>query len=123
MSGRRFPRHVFEHGDEPDPRFTLANERTFLAWIRTSLAFTVGGVALETLADPLQETLRLIAALVLIAIGLLLPVQAWIGWTRTERAVRAGRTLPAPGMTLPTVVGLVLVGGLVAAAVLLGGGR
>ncbi|MGM7411321.1 YidH family protein, partial [Acinetobacter baumannii] len=22
-------------GEEPDPRFTLANERTFLAWTRT----------------------------------------------------------------------------------------
>lgn len=123
MSERRFPRHVFERGEEPDPRFTLANERTFLAWIRTSLAFTVGGIALETLADPLQETLRLIAALVLIAIGLFLPLQAWIGWTRTERAVREGRPLPSPGMMLPTVIGLVLVGGLVAVAVLLGGGR
>ena len=32
-------------GEEPDPRFTLANERTFLAWIRTSLAFLAGGIA------------------------------------------------------------------------------
>ena len=31
---------------EPDYRFTLANERTFLAWIRTALALIAGGVAL-----------------------------------------------------------------------------
>ena len=35
---RRFPRGVFARGTDPDPRFTLANECTFLAWVRTSLA-------------------------------------------------------------------------------------
>ena len=29
---------LHEIGAEPDPRFTCANERTFLAWNRTSLA-------------------------------------------------------------------------------------
>ena len=38
---------VLRGGTEPDPRFTLANERTFLAWIRTSLAFLAGGIAIE----------------------------------------------------------------------------
>ncbi len=45
----RFPRQVFDRGEEPDARFTLANERTFLAWIRTSLALLAGGVALHVL--------------------------------------------------------------------------
>lgn len=35
--------------EEPDVRFTLANERTFLAWIRTSLAFLAVAVAVDTL--------------------------------------------------------------------------
>ena len=35
---RRWPSRVYAHGHEPDPRFSLANERTFLAWIRTALA-------------------------------------------------------------------------------------
>ena len=32
-------------GKTPDYRFTLANERTFLAWIRTALALMAGAVA------------------------------------------------------------------------------
>ncbi|WP_026930834.1 YidH family protein [Glycomyces tenuis] len=120
MAERRFPRHVYEDGEEPDPRFSLANERTFLAWIRTSLAFTAGGVALEALATPLHDTLRLIAALVLIAIGFALPVQAWIGWARSERAVRTGRPLPSPVSILPVVVAVMLAGALIVVAVLIG---
>ncbi|GAB3652750.1 YidH family protein [Glycomyces tarimensis] len=123
MSERRFPRRVFEHGEEPDPRFTLANERTFLAWIRTSLAFTAAGVALEALAVPLHGTFRLIAAFVLIAIGFALPVQAWIGWMRTERAIRLGRPLPAPVSMLPVAIGVMLVGALVIVALVTGPGR
>ncbi len=41
------PKFIYAHGSEPDPRFTLANERTFLAWIRTGLAFIAGGIALN----------------------------------------------------------------------------
>ena len=40
-------------GEEPDPRFTLANERTFLAWVRTALALLAGGVAVEAFAGAL----------------------------------------------------------------------
>jgi putative membrane protein len=31
-------------GEAPDYRFSLANERTFLAWIRTALGFLAAGV-------------------------------------------------------------------------------
>ena len=40
-------------GEEPDPRFTLANERTFLAWVRTALALVAAGIGLETFVPPL----------------------------------------------------------------------
>ena len=47
---RRWPRQVYAVGTEPDPRFTFANERTFLAWIRTALGFLAAGVAIAAVA-------------------------------------------------------------------------
>ena len=47
---RRWPRQVYAVGNEPDPRFTFANERTFLAWIRTALGFLAAGVAIAAVA-------------------------------------------------------------------------
>jgi putative membrane protein len=110
----RFPRSVYDAGDEPDPRFSLANERTFLAWIRTSLALSAAGVALEALDVPVVGGLRLACALLLVGLGVLAPVQAWWGWTATERAMRRGRPLPSPLLSP-----LIAVGTLVAALLLL----
>ncbi|MGY1690492.1 YidH family protein [Geodermatophilus sp. SYSU D01105] len=103
MSGARprgrFPRAVYGQGEEPDPRFSLANERTFLAWIRTSLALAAAGVALEALEIPPSAGLRLACALVLVGLAVLAPLQAWWGWVATERAMRLGRPLPAPRLS------------------------
>ena len=38
-------------GSDPDPRFTFANERTFLAWNRTALAFVAAGLAAAEFLD------------------------------------------------------------------------
>src|SRR5215213_3299895 len=97
QADRRFPRSVYGVGEEPDPRFSLANERTFLAWIRTSLALTAGGVALEALALPLVNGLRLASSVLLVVLGILAAVQAWWGWATTERSLRRRRPLPSPG--------------------------
>ncbi|WP_407359205.1 DUF202 domain-containing protein [Microbacterium sp. LTA6] len=101
---RRFPRHVYDHGREPDARFTLANERTFLAWIRTSLALLAGGVALELLGLDLEPRLRLAASLILVIAGAVTPVLAWLGWGRTERALR--EDAPLPGSPLGILLGV-----------------
>lgn len=120
MSGdRRFPRSVFGRGQEPDARFSLANERTFLAWIRTSLALLAGGVALEALDLPVQPQWRLAASLLLIALGIVAPVQAWSGWMRAERAMRERRPLPAPVLSGPLAAGVALAGVLVLIGLLL----
>jgi putative membrane protein len=93
-SPRRFPKSVFGVGEEPDPRFTLANERTFLAWTRTALALIAGGVALELIGGDLQPSLRLAGSIVLLLTGALLPMLSWADWMAAERALRQSRPLP-----------------------------
>lgn len=119
MSGRRFPRRVFDAGTEPDPRFTLANERTFLAWTRTSLALIAAGVALEALALPLQPTLRLIASVILLSLGIVVPPLAWATWGSIERALRQGTPLPSSKIALPLAVGIAVAGAILVAGLLL----
>lgn len=113
MTGARFPRSVYGTGDEPDPRFSLANERTFLAWNRTALALIAGGVALETLGLDLQPALRLAASLVLVAAGIVVPVLAWFEWSRTERALRTAAALPGSATSIGLTITIVVVGTLV----------
>lgn len=106
---QRFPRRVYESGDEPDPRFSLANERTFLAWIRTSLAFFAASVALSAFTLPMPTWLLLTGSIVLIVTGLLAAGQAWLGWARSEQALRKGDALPAPAVAPLLTVGIVVV--------------
>lgn len=116
MTAGRFPGWVFAHGTEPDPRFTLANERTFLAWIRTALALVAAGVALEAVPVPMGTGFRLTASCALVALGLLLPAAAWRAWALTERALRQGEPLPSNRTALLLAAGVAVV----AATVLLG---
>ncbi|MHA6631175.1 YidH family protein [Pseudonocardia sichuanensis] len=120
MTASRFPRWVYTEGGEPDPRFTLANERTFLAWIRTALALIAGGVALEALSLPIQPGLRLVASILLLVLGLVSPLLAWFGWAASERALRCGRPLPSSRLGLLLAVGVAAVGVLVLVGVLVG---
>jgi putative membrane protein len=106
VNAPRFPRHVYDVGSEPDPRFTLANERTFLAWIRTALALIAAGIALEALALPIQPGLRRTAAIILLLLGLVVPLLAWLTWGAVERALRQGTPLPGSKVALPVVVGV-----------------
>lgn len=112
----RFPRSVFEEGEDPDPRFSLANERTFLAWIRTGLAFVAAGLAVEALQLPVTEWLRVTISVLLVLAGIAATAQAWLSWVRTERAMRHLAPLPSSGLKLPIAVLL----GLVALAVVVG---
>lgn len=108
-------RTVLPGGEEPDPRFTLANERTFLAWIRTSLAFLAGGLALEAFAiQAFPEPLRRILAVLLVAIGMLMSAGAALRWVSIESSMRHGKPLP-----LPIIVPLLCLGGATAAAVVI----
>lgn len=89
----RQPLH--EVGEDPDYRFTYANERTFLAWIRTSLALVAAGVAVIQLLPEGDENLEsYIVGLPLIALGTVLPVLSLRRWEENERAMRQSRPLP-----------------------------
>lgn len=105
-------RKVLPGGEEPDPRFTLANERTFLAWVRTSLAFLAGGLALEAFAVvAFPESFRKALAILLVALGLLISAGAAVRWVSIESSMRRGKPLP-----LPVIVPLLSLGGAVTAA-------
>lgn len=91
---KRWPRRIYSEGVEPDPRYVLANERTFLAWIRTGIAFIAGGIALSAIPLNMDESLRKWLAVVALAIGALLALWAWFSWMRVERAMRRQEPLP-----------------------------
>ncbi|HSO64824.1 MAG TPA: DUF202 domain-containing protein [Ornithinibacter sp.] len=108
----RWPHTVYDHGTDPDPRFSLANERTFLAWVRTGLALVAGAAAVDALPLGMSEWLQTTLAAVLALAALLTALAAWRGWARTERAMREGSPLPAnPAMVV--VLGAVAVAALV----------
>jgi NitT/TauT family transport system ATP-binding protein len=77
--GRR-PRWVYDAGQEPDYRFSLANERTFLAWIRTSLAFMAAAVALDVVELSVPQDVKTALALLLVIQGVACAGFAWWRW-------------------------------------------
>ncbi len=102
-----FTRAVFPDGTEPDPRFTLANERTFLAWTRTALAFLAGGIAIEAFDLPgIEPATRTVIAALIVVLAMAISLGAAIRWVRLERALRHGRPLPAPAIVPVLGVGI-----------------
>ena len=83
-------------GTEPDPRFTFANERTFLAWSRTALALVVAGLGVVQLLPPFPGVPwgRHVLGVPLIVFGAVVAVAAYGEWVRNQRAMRHGRPLP-----------------------------
>jgi putative membrane protein len=107
-----------EVGTPPDPRFTFANERTFLAWNRTALALIGGGLAAGQLLEFSSGALRLIVALTPILLGAVLAVVSYRRWEANERALRLGEPLP-DGSARWLTVGIVLVAAVLALAVVI----
>lgn len=108
-----------QEGQDPDYRFTLANERTFLAWIRTALALIAGGVLLHQFATGLEP--RIVLVVVAVGLGVVstaLSVIAYTRWRANEIAMRHGRPL-AYGWALPVLAATSLVAAAVLTIVLL----
>jgi putative membrane protein len=90
------PKELRQVGTTPDYRFSLANERTFLAWIRTGLALVAGGLAAAQFLPPLPiRYLREAIAIALLLLGGAVAIRAVDHWARAERAMRLGLDLPA----------------------------
>ena len=94
-------------GSTPDYRFSLANERTFLAWIRTSLALIAGALAIDQLApDIAPAPVRIALCVVLAILGAGLASLSYRRWTRMEAAMRNNRELPYSGVMLIMTMGV-----------------
>ena len=97
-------------GTDPDYRFTLANERTFLAWLRTALALLAGAVALASLVHGFgPREVRIAITALLLVLALVLTIGAYGRWERAERALRENRSLPMGVLPRLVIAGIVLV--------------
>ncbi|MGD0607994.1 MAG: DUF202 domain-containing protein [Streptosporangiaceae bacterium] len=97
-----------DDGTEPDPRFTFANERTFLAWSRTALALVVAGLGVVQLLPPFPGVPwgRHILGVPLIVFGAVVALAAYREWVRNQRAMRLG--LPLSRSLMPLLLAMVV---------------
>lgn len=86
----------YREGADPDYRFSLANERTFLAWVRTVLALLATVVVIEQIAA------HAVNPAPMKALGIALSLTACIAggscyfrWKANEVAMRHARSLPS----------------------------
>jgi putative membrane protein len=113
-----------ETSTEPDYRFTLANERTFLAWQRTSLGLLAAAVALVQLVPELTVPgARRVLGIGLAALAIVTSATGLVRWRQADHAMRRGEPLPrhpTPGFLAVglIVLGLVATGLVVAKAVM-----
>ena len=105
-------------GTDPDYRFTLANERTFLAWLRTGLALLAGAIALASLVHDFgPRSVRIAITVFLLLLSVTIVLGAYVRWDRAERALRENRSLPDDPLPRIIVAGVTIV--VAAAAVLI----
>jgi len=102
------PQVPADDGTEPDPRFTFANERTFLAWSRTALALVVAGLGVVQLLPPFPGVPwgRHVLGVPLIVFGAVVAVVAYGEWVRSQRALRLGQ--PLPRSVMPRLLAVVI---------------
>ena len=98
------PRSV---GEEPDYRFTLANERTFLAWVRTALALAAGGLAVISLLEDYEGSELLGVALLVLSFAT--AASAYRRWALNERSMRLSEPLPHSRLPLLMAIGTAVV--------------
>ncbi|WP_165776394.1 YidH family protein [Candidatus Nitrosotalea bavarica] len=105
----------------------LANERTFLAWLRTCIAlmglgFVVARFSLflrefgiitknqtipSNLPDPFSST---ILGMSMIGLGILLIIYALVNYIKTQKAIEAGVYVPRPSIVYLSTIVIVVFG-------------
>lgn len=116
------PRRLADIGEDPDYRFSLANERTFLAWIRTALALIAAAVALVQLVPEFRiPGAREVIGVALAVLAAVIAAMAYRRWEANERAMRTGGSLQYTRLLGIITVVLVVVAVAVAVLLLLGG--
>lgn len=105
----RWPGWVYDEGEEPDYRFSFANERTFLAWLRTGLALIAAGVAIDVVDLSMPGATERALAGALVTLGAVSAIAAWIRWAQSERAMRRGEPLPPFGLGPAITVAMVAI--------------
>lgn len=109
-------------GSAPDYRFSLANERTFLAWIRTSLAILAGAVAIDQLTPDIAPTpVRISLCILLAMVGAVLAAQAYARWSAQEQAMRHHRELPHSWLLIGMTIVVALAAAVFCVLILLAG--
>lgn len=106
-------------GGDPDYRFSLANERTFLAWMRTSLAILAAGVLLDQFSVKLgSQVFVVLVSAGLCLVAAILSVLSYIKWRDYEVAMRHKRVLPL-SRAMIFLSGVVLLLGILLTALIL----
>ncbi len=106
-------------GAPPDPRFTFANERTFLAWARTGLALIGAGVLASQEVHFGIGGGQLVLALPAIGLGGLLGVTGYLRWQANERAMRLDQPLGQAPLVPVLMIGILIIAAVSAVLVLL----
>ncbi len=103
------PSRLVSEDIEPDYRFTLANERTFLAWMRTSLALLAAAVAVVQFVPDLgSQTFRDVFGIVFTVLAAGSAAGGLWRWTSTQRTMRQGNHLRRGSLPVTLAVTLAL---------------
>ena len=102
-----------------DYRFVLANERTFLAWMRTALGLVAGGVALDQFVAVDDRSWAVgIIAVITVLLGAAVAVVGIFRWRNADTAMHEGVSIPRSNVLLITGVGFTLLAVIVALALI-----